>query len=76
MRLLTIHNLAYLQRLMAELRDAIDEGRLRRGRRRGARAAPWELAAPCAQLALRDAASRLVQGLRPAGAPAPAPTTR
>ena len=28
MRLLTIHNLAYLQRLMAELRDAIDEGRL------------------------------------------------
>ncbi len=30
MRLLTIHNLAYLQRLMAELRDAIDEGRLPR----------------------------------------------
>ena len=28
MRLLTIHNLAYLQRLMAELRDAIDAGRL------------------------------------------------
>ena len=28
MRLLTIHNLAFLQRLMAELRDAIDEGRL------------------------------------------------
>ena len=27
-RLLTIHNLAYLQRLMAELRDAIDAGRL------------------------------------------------
>ena len=41
MRLLTIHNLAYLQRLMAELRDAIDEGRLaavggRRARGRGA----------------------------------------
>jgi queuine tRNA-ribosyltransferase len=28
MRLLTIHNLAFLQRLMAALRDAIDEGRL------------------------------------------------
>ena len=28
MRLLTIHNLAYLQRLMAELRAAIDEDRL------------------------------------------------
>jgi queuine tRNA-ribosyltransferase len=27
-RLLTIHNLAFLQRLMAALRDAIDEGRL------------------------------------------------
>jgi queuine tRNA-ribosyltransferase len=27
-RLLTIHNLVYLQRLMAALRDAIDEGRL------------------------------------------------
>jgi queuine tRNA-ribosyltransferase len=27
-RLLTIHNLAYLQRLMATLRDAIDQGRL------------------------------------------------
>ena len=37
MRLLTIHNLAYLQRLMAELRDAIDAGRLPDGRRRGAR---------------------------------------
>ena len=41
MRLLTIHNLAYLQRLMAELRDAIDEDRLAAaaaapGRRRGA----------------------------------------
>ena len=47
MRLLTIHNLAYLQRLMAELRDAIDAGRLAEVaaavRRRGA--APWELAA-------------------------------
>jgi queuine tRNA-ribosyltransferase len=46
MRLLTIHNLAYLQRLMAELRDAIDEGRLAaaaKAVRDGA--APWELAA-------------------------------
>ena len=46
MRLLTIHNLAYLQRLMAELRDAIDEGRLPAAAaavRNGA--APWELAA-------------------------------
>ena len=33
MRLLTIHNLAYLQRLMAELRDAIDAGGCRRPRR-------------------------------------------
>ena len=37
MRLLTIHNLAYLQRLMAELRDAIDARPPGRGRRRGAR---------------------------------------
>jgi len=46
MRLLTIHNLAFLQRLMAELRDAIDEGRLAaaaKAVREGA--APWELAA-------------------------------
>ena len=46
MRLVTIHNLAYLQRLMAELRDAIDEGRLpavAAAVRAGA--APWELAA-------------------------------
>jgi queuine tRNA-ribosyltransferase len=45
MRLLTIHNLAYLQRLMAELRDAIDAGRLAAAAaavRDGA--APWELA--------------------------------
>ena len=39
-RLLTIHNLAYLQMLMAALRGAIEEGRLaeaaRRARRRGA----------------------------------------
>jgi queuine tRNA-ribosyltransferase len=45
-RLLTIHNLAFLQRLMAELRDAIDAGRLAdaaAGVRGGA--APWELAA-------------------------------
>ena len=31
MRLLTIHNLAFLARLMAELRAAIDEGRLAAG---------------------------------------------
>ena len=44
MRLLTIHNLAYLQRLMAELRDAIDAGRLPRPRPRvRAGAAPWEM---------------------------------
>ena len=46
MRLLTIHNLAYLQRLMAELRDAIDEGRLAaaaKAVRDGA--APWDMAA-------------------------------
>ncbi len=45
MRLLTIHNLAYLQRLMAELRDAIDEGRLAaaaKAVRDGA--APWKIA--------------------------------
>ena len=46
MRLLTIHNLAYLQRLMAELRAAIDEGRLPAAAAavRGG-AAPWEMAA-------------------------------
>jgi queuine tRNA-ribosyltransferase len=44
MRLLTIHNLAYLQRLMAELRAAIDEGRLAAAAAavRGG-AAPWEM---------------------------------
>jgi queuine tRNA-ribosyltransferase len=45
MRLLTIHNLAYLQRLMAELRDAIDTNRLpavAAAVRAGA--APWDLA--------------------------------
>jgi queuine tRNA-ribosyltransferase len=46
MRLLTIHNLAFLQRLMAELRDAIDEGRLAAAASAvRAGAAPWELAA-------------------------------
>jgi queuine tRNA-ribosyltransferase len=45
MRLLTIHNLAYLQRLMAELRDAIDAGRLPEAAAAvRAGAAPWELA--------------------------------
>jgi queuine tRNA-ribosyltransferase len=44
MRLLTIHNLAYLQRLMAELRAAIDAGRLPQvaAAVRGG-AAPWDL---------------------------------
>jgi queuine tRNA-ribosyltransferase len=41
MRLLTIHNLAYLRRLMAELRAAIDAGRLT-----AAADAVWEGAAP------------------------------
>ena len=35
-RLLTIHNLAFVQTLMAALREAIDAGRLFRGRRCGA----------------------------------------
>ena len=44
-RLLTIHNLAYLQRLMAELRAAIDGGRLAETAGRDARgAAPWSTA--------------------------------
>ncbi len=43
-RLLTIHNLAYLQRLMAALRDAIDGGRLAEAATAvRAGAAPWEL---------------------------------
>jgi queuine tRNA-ribosyltransferase len=44
MRLLTIHNLAYLQRLMAELRRAVDENRLAEvaAAVRGG-AAPWDL---------------------------------
>jgi queuine tRNA-ribosyltransferase len=50
MRLLTIHNLAFVQRLMAELRAAIGAGRLAEATAaaRGG-AAPWELApAPAA----------------------------
>ena len=44
-RLLTIHNLAYLQHLMAALRDAIDAGRLAEAAAAvRAGAAPWELA--------------------------------
>jgi queuine tRNA-ribosyltransferase len=43
-RLLTIHNLAYLQRLMAAVRDAIDGGRLAAAVAAvHAGAAPWEL---------------------------------
>jgi queuine tRNA-ribosyltransferase len=46
MRLLTIHNLAYLRRLMAELRAAIDAGRLAEAAAAvRAGAAPWELSA-------------------------------
>jgi queuine tRNA-ribosyltransferase len=42
-RLLTIHNLAYLQRLMAALRDAIDAGRLAEAAAAvRAGAAPWQ----------------------------------
>jgi queuine tRNA-ribosyltransferase len=44
MRLLTVHNLAYLQRLMAELRDAIDAGRFAAAADAVmAGAAPWDL---------------------------------
>jgi queuine tRNA-ribosyltransferase len=44
-RLLTIHNLAYLQTLMAALRDAIDAGRLAEAAAAvRAGAAPWQLA--------------------------------
>ena len=59
MRLLTIHNLAYLQRLMAELRDAIDEGRLPAAAAAvRAGAAPWELAAARALTTARPEGSR------------------
>ena len=70
MRLLTIHNLAYLQRLMAELRDAIDAGRLpevaaavRAGARRGSSRA-------------RERATRSRPSRPRAGAHARPPTTR
>jgi queuine tRNA-ribosyltransferase len=46
-RLLTIHNLAYVQRLMTALRDAIAAGRLPEAAaaaRHGA--APWDMAPP------------------------------
>jgi queuine tRNA-ribosyltransferase len=44
MRLLTIHNLSYLQRLMASLRDAIDAGRLAEAAQAvWDGAAPWEM---------------------------------
>jgi queuine tRNA-ribosyltransferase len=46
MRIVTVHNLAYLQLLMAALRDAIDEGRLAQAAAAvRAGAAPWELSA-------------------------------
>ena len=45
-RLLTLHNLAYIQRLMQELRTAIDENRLPKAIKASrAGVAPWELAA-------------------------------
>ena len=45
-RLLTLHNLAYIQRLLAELRDAIAEGRLAAAVAASrAGVAPWELGA-------------------------------
>ena len=70
MRLLTIHNLAYLQRLMAELRDAIDAGRL-------AAAAAAAVRAGAAPLGAAGGERRPSRRSRPpAGAPAPAPTTR
>ena len=39
-RLLTLHNLSYIQRLMADLRDAIDAGDAHRDRRRRSWPAP------------------------------------
>jgi queuine tRNA-ribosyltransferase len=43
-RLITIHNLAYLQRLMAALRDAVDAGRLAEAAQAvWDGAAPWEM---------------------------------
>jgi queuine tRNA-ribosyltransferase len=46
MRLLTIHNLAYLRQLMAALREAIDAGRLAEATQAvWDGAAPWEMAA-------------------------------
>jgi queuine tRNA-ribosyltransferase len=46
MRLLTIHNLSYLQRLMAALREAIDAGRLAEASQAvWDGAAPWEMTA-------------------------------
>ena len=70
MRLLTIHNLAYLQRLMAELRAAIDEDRLAAARGAPSRdgAAPWETG-----VTLRGRSRR---SRRPAGRPARRRTTR
>jgi queuine tRNA-ribosyltransferase len=53
MRLLTIHNLAYLARLMEALRDAIDAGRLASAAAATrAGAAPWELAGYAGELRL------------------------
>jgi len=46
MRVLTVHNLSYLQHLMASLRDAIDAGRLAEAARAvWDGAAPWEMPA-------------------------------
>jgi len=68
MRLLTLHNLAYLERLMAELRAAIGAGRLPEvtaALRAGA--APWALGEP---LRARSGAARDASPVGP-GAPAP-----
>jgi queuine tRNA-ribosyltransferase len=47
MRLLTIHNLAYVQRLMAALREAVQNGELAAtAAALRAGAAPWQVAAP------------------------------
>ena len=56
-RIVTLHNLAYLQLLMAALRDAIDAGRLSEARRGGARAG--------AAAAGTELAQRVLSSIRP-----------
>ena len=58
-RLLTIHNLAFLQRLMATLREAIDAGRLADAAAAiRAGAAPWDVPAPTGQAELSGCCRR------------------